>query len=524
MLAFPQWKKFLVFAVCLLFTVAALPNMFDEKGRQTLPDFLPTDTMPLGLDLRGGAHLLLELDDAAYMRGHMKEMVGRLRQALRKHQIGYSGGIDNDGAALKVSLRADTIKEGVDVVSLIRGLDSDIDVSLSENILTLTYNDAALKAIRQRLLSQSIEIVSRRVNETGTKEPVIARQGDNRILVQVPGLANPEQLKKLLGKTAKMSFHLVNETVTESQMESGIFPAGTVSMKMVERGGFEASLPVYSEVALSGELLTGANASYQDGLPVVEFSFNVQGAQLFGDITANNVGKRFAVVLDDTIITAPVIRSAILGGRGIIEGNFTVEAANELAMLLRAGALPAPLTIIEERSVGPSLGQDSIDAGVKAAWVATALIMGFMMLSYGLFGVFACLALIMNMIMLVGALSMMQATLTLPGIAGMVLTMGMAVDANVLIFERIRDEIAAGKSPVSAIDSGFKIAFGTIFDSNLTTLIAALLLFVFGSGAVKGFAVTLSIGIGCSMFTAILLTRLLVVWWAKATRPSRVPI
>ncbi len=522
MLEFPRWKMLFVMLVCLASLVLALPNALSEKARQQLPSFLPNATMPLGLDLRGGAHLLLELDDQAYLDGHLKEMLARLRQSLRKEQIGYSA-IGLNAGVLTVNLRPETIADK-DVLALARALDADASAALSGSVLTVTFDEAGRKTILQRLLSQSLEIVSRRVNETGTKEPVIARQGEKRILVQVPGLDNPEQLKKLLGKTAKMTFHMVNEELSPDQVVSGIVPADTKLLSVAERGGDLAKLPVYAEVSLSGEMLTGANASYQDGLPVVEFSFNRQGAQIFGEITASNVGRRFAVVLDDTIITAPVIRSAILGGRGIIEGNFTVEGANELAMLLRAGALPAPLTIIEERSVGPSLGQDSIDAGFRASIIGTALIVGFMILSYGLFGVFACIALVMNMVMLIAALSLIQATLTLPGIAGMVLTMGMAVDANVLIFERVRDEITAGKSPVAAIDSGFKIAFGTIFDSNLTTLIAALLLFVFGSGAVKGFAVTLSIGIGCSMFTAILLTRLLAIWWVKSARPKTIPI
>jgi preprotein translocase subunit SecD len=285
-----------------------------------------------------------------------------------------------------------------------------------------------------------------------------------------------------------------------------------------------AKTPIYTSVALSGELLTNAQTTFQDGMPVVDFTFNSLGARKFGEITQENIGKRFAIVLDNKIITAPVIRSAIIGGRGIIEGNFTVESANQLAVLLRAGALPAPLDVIEERSVGPSLGQDSIDKGTISVAMSMLLIIVFMTLSYGLFGVFANLALIINGIIIMACLSMLQATLTLPGIAGIALTMAMAVDANVLIFERIRDELRNGKSPIAAIDSGFKIAFGTVFDSNVTTLMAASLLFYFGAGTVKGFAVTLSIGIISSMFTAIMLTRLFIVWWARATKPKTVPI
>ncbi len=524
MLAFPRWKIILVIAVCLAFTAAALPNALTQKTKGYLPSFLPQQTLPLGLDLRGGAQLLLEVDVDTYMRGHIKDLANHVRSTLRKAQIGYTGGIVTAKDSLQITLRGDTIPADIDIQSLMREQDEYATVSVTDNVVKFSYDEAAMKTIRTRLLAQSIEIVTRRVDETGTKEPVITRQGDSRILIQVPGLQDPEQLKTLLGKTARMTFHLVNEEITAQQLASGIVPANTTIMKAAREDGYQASYPIYSDVALSGELLTNANASYQDGLPVVEFTFNNQGARIFGNITADNIGRRFAVVLDGAVITAPVIRSAILGGRGIIEGNFNVETANELAILLRAGALPAPLNILEERSVGPSLGQDSIDAGMTASIVGAGLIVIFMIMSYGLFGIFACFALIMNMVMLFGALSVMQATLTLPGIAGMVLTMGMAVDANVLIFERIRDEIAAGKSPVACVDSGFRVAFGTILDSNLTTLIAALLLFTFGSGTVKGFAVTLSVGILCSMFTAVLLTRLFVIWWMKATRPSRIPI
>jgi protein-export membrane protein SecD len=322
-----------------------------------------------------------------------------------------------------------------------------------------------------------------------------------------------------------MTFHLVNESVTS--LDS--VPIGTLLLPSDDptelmRNGQPIQYPVYSQVALSGELLTNANASFQDGRPVVEFTFNRLGAEKFADITSKNVGKRFAVVLDDKVITAPVIRSSIIGGKGIIEGNFTVESANELAMLLRAGALPAPLTIIEERSVGPSLGQDSIDAGTSAAVLGTLLVVVFMLLAYGLFGLIANLGLLVHLIIIMGAMSLMQATMTLPGIAGIVLTLGMAVDANVLIFERMRDEVRFGKSALNAIESGFRLAYGTIFDSNITTLIAAALLFYFGSGAVKGFAVTLAIGLLSTLFASVMFTRMLVVFWVKKTKPRAIPI
>jgi protein-export membrane protein SecD len=515
----------IVFAVCGGFLLAALPNALSDNARKMLPSFLPTSTVPLGLDLRGGAHLLLEVDIDTYLKERYADLASSTRTALRKAQIGYTGGIRKSAKGLSIQLRSETLRDDVNLSDLFYKLDADITLSREGEHLRAYYSPQALRAIRLQLLAQSVEIVSRRVNETGTKEPIITRQGAKRIVVQVPGLQNPEQLKKLLGKTARMTFHLVNEQITPEQIASRIVPPSTRIVKNIqETGGYAREYAIYADVALSGELLTDANATFDSGQPVVSFAFNAQGARIFGEITANHVGERFAVLLDDKVITAPVMRVPILDGRGIIEGNFTVESANETAMLLRAGALPAPLDIIEERSVGPSLGQDSINAGTKAAIIGTAFVIGFMVLAYGLFGVFACFALLMNMAMILGALSIVQATLTLPGIAGLVLTMGMAVDANVLIFERIRDEINAGKSPMGAIDAGFKTAFGTIIDANITTLIAALLLFSFGSGAVKGFAVTLSIGILCSMFTAIMLTRLMVVSWFKAVRPNRVPL
>jgi preprotein translocase subunit SecD len=530
MLAFPRWKMVMVLSVCAFFILAALPNVLPQKMREGLPSWMPVNTVPLGLDLRGGSHLLLQLDFDAYLKDQMLNLRDQLRARLRKERIGYLN-LRAHKDDVTLTIRMDTVREEVDVARILQEESPDITIDIDESGNTrLHYEDKALTALRVKLLAQSIEIVERRVNESGTKEPIVQRQGNNRIVVQVPGLSDPAQLKALIGKTAKMDFHLVNEDVTPEQIARGTIPTGTrlYAHDGDDQGaGMEARLaktPIYTSVALSGELLTNAQTTFQDGMPVVDFTFNSLGARKFGEITQENIGKRFAIVLDNKIITAPVIRSAIIGGRGIIEGNFTVESANQLAVLLRAGALPAPLDVIEERSVGPSLGQDSIDKGTISVAMSMLLIIVFMTLSYGLFGVFANLALIINGIIIMACLSMLQATLTLPGIAGIALTMAMAVDANVLIFERIRDELRNGKSPIAAIDSGFKIAFGTVFDSNVTTLMAASLLFYFGAGTVKGFAVTLSIGIISSMFTAIMLTRLFIVWWARATKPKTVPI
>lgn len=521
MLDFPRWKQLIVWLVCGFFALAALPNVLPPAATKYLPF---KQTVPLGLDLRGGSYLLLQVDSATYLREHMAGVRDGLREELRKAKVGY---LDLRAGADVVSfkIRQDTVGEGVDLKKLYRRVDPDLTIDTDGAVTRLSYSEQTLKKIRARLIEQSIEIVDRRVNEAGTKEPIIQRQGDDRIILQVPGLADPAELKRLLGTTAKMSFHLVDEQAAQGgapAIGTEFMPSDNTTRDKAQ--GYPTQYPVYSQVALSGELLTGANATYQNGQPVVSFQFNRLGAQKFGEITQQNIGRRFAVVLDGKVITAPVIRSAILGGSGIIEGNFTVESANELSMLLRAGALPAPLTILEERSVGPSLGQDSIDAGTAAALLGTALVVFFMLMAYGFFGLIANLGLLIHLIIIIGAMSLMQATMTLPGIAGIVLTLGMAVDANVLIFERMRDEVRFGKSALAAIESGFRLAYGTIFDSNLTTLIAAALLFYFGSGPVKGFAVTLAIGLLSTMFASVMFTRMLIVYWVRKAKPKTVPI
>lgn len=527
MLRFPRWKIVFVLLTLVFFVIAALPNALSEQAREKLPGFLPKQSVNLGLDLRGGSHLLLQMDFNAYMRDHMANMRDAMRAELRKKRIGYRD-LRAGRDSITFTLRRDTLDKDTSLASLYRNVDPDLSMSEKGDRITLGYNERTLRTMQNKLLQQSIEIVSRRVNETGTKEPIIQRQGDDRIVVQVPGLKDPGMLKALLGKTAKMNFHLVNESVSQSQIEQGIAPAGSRIVSGDEAAhsdlGYTPRYAIYSEVALSGEMLTGSNPSFAEGQAVVDFQFNSIGARKFGEITQANIGKRFAVVLDNKVITAPVIRSAILGGRGMIEGNFTAASANQLAILLRAGALPAPLNIVEERSVGPSLGQDSIEAGTTATIIGTCFVVIVMLLFYGLFGLFATVALAANLVIIMGVLSLLQATLTLPGIAGIVLTMGMAVDANVLIYERIRDEMRFGKTVIAAVDAGFKNAFGTIFDANITSLIAAILLFYFGSGTVKGFAVTLAIGIVASMFTAVMFTRLLIVQWVRICKPKRIPL
>ena len=397
-----------------------------------------------------------------------------------------------------------------------------VDVSESGGLITLTPSDAALTERICQTIDQSIQIIERRVNELGLVEPTIQRQGASRILVQVPGLQDPSRLKEIIGKTAKLDFRMVDELMTPEQAAASHPPA---DLEVLDGENGEKYL-IEKRALVSGGDLVDAQPSFdqRNGQPIVNFRFNSSGARKFAEVTQQNVGKRFAIVLDNKVISAPVINEPIPGGAGQISGNFTVQSANDLAILLRAGALPAPLTVVEERTVGPGLGQDSINAGEHAAYVGAALVIFFMLVTYGLFGLFANIAVAVNVAMIFGVLSMLGATLTLPGIAGIVLTVGIAVDSNVLIYERIREEVRAGRTAISAIDAGFSRALATILDSNITTFIAAAVLFYIGTGPVRGFAVTLGVGILTSLFTAFTLTRLIVAYWVRLWRPRTVPI
>ena len=524
MLDFSRFKIASVLLTCLAFIYLALPNFLSDEQRAAFPDDTLGQRMNLGLDLRGGVHLLLEMDFDAYQAEQVENLRSSLRAVLRETKVGFMN-VAAGPKAVSLTLRRETLGDH-SLGALIRKAGEGLEYEEDGDKLTVHFSEDELHKMRLRVLEQSIEILNRRINALGTTEPSITRQGDNRILVQVPGLKDPAQLKDILGKTAKMTFHLVNTSVDSfadrPPLGTRILEGDEASEK--DHDGPPRQYAIFSKIELSGEMLTNAYVTYEQGQPVVAFSFNTAGARVFGEITKRNVGRPFAVVLDDKVITAPVIRGAILDGNGIITGDFTAASANNLAILLRAGALPVPLHIAEERTIGPSLGTDSIEAGRKAALVGVALVMVFMLLAYGLFGVFANIALLVNLAMIVGVLSLLQATLTLPGIAGIVLTLGMAVDANVLIFERMREEFARGRTVYASVDQGFRAAFGTIIDSNLTTLIAAAILFSYGTGTIKGFAVTLSIGIISSMFSAILLTRLMIVVWLKRTRPKALPI
>lgn len=516
MIDFPRWKSALILAVCAAFALLALPNFLSPEQRESFGGFLPGRTLNLGLDLQGGSHLLMQVDVEHYLNEQTQNLADELRQKLRSEKLHYRDIRVQEGTVRFISTDSpEAVKAAVEAIAE----ELELTPAKESGHYSLRYSERAIAEMQHKLLEQSIQIVDRRVNETGTREPLIQRQGEDRILVQVPGLQDPNRLKELLGKTAKMTFHLVDMSVDPQDLLSGIAPPGTRILSSDDKTD-PTKYAVKGRVMLSGDLLTGASATYEQGQPVVAFKFNTLGARKFGEITQDNVGKPFAIVLDNKVITAPRINEPILGGSGIISGNFTVESANDLALLLRAGALPAPLKVIEERTVGPSLGADSIEAGKKASLTAILLIMAFMWLCYGRFGFYANVSLVLNMALLMGTLSALQATLTLPGIAGIVLTMGMAVDANVLIYERIREEIRNNKSPVAAISQGFNSAFGTIMDSNLTTLLAGVVLFYFGTGTIKGFAVTLSLGILTSVFSALLVTKMQVAWWFNRTRPK----
>ncbi|MFQ5955262.1 MAG: protein translocase subunit SecD [Kiloniellales bacterium] len=525
MVYFAKWLSVLILVVCGLGLIYAAPNLMFDEEPEDLPFWVPHKQVTLGLDLQGGSHLLLEVDTAAVIRERLEGVVDSLRTTLRRQKIGYTGlGVDGEKAVFRVRDPAQADEAG----RLAGELDPTLVVEeVADGAFTVAYEKSAAQSQKQSAVEQSIEVVRRRVDEFGTVEPTIQRQGTDRILVQVPGLQDPERLKAIIGKTAKLTFRFVDEDASLADALRGRVPPGSEVLPSDEVGPDGQPRDRYvvrKRVMVSGETLIDSQPTYQEGQPVVSFRFDSVGARRFGDATRKNVGRLFAIVLDNKVISAPVIREPILGGSGIISGRFLVQEAQDLALLLRAGALPAPLVILEERTVGPGLGQDSIDAGKIAAVIGLIFVAAFMVVTYGLFGLMADVALMFNIALIVAILSVMPATLTLPGIAGIVLTMGMAVDANVLVFERIREEVRIGRTPINAIDAGYERALKTIIDSNLTTLFAAIILFLLGSGPISGFAVTLMIGICTSMFTAIMVTRLMVVTWLRATRPSALPI
>lgn len=495
------------------------------------PSFLPSGLVNLGLDLRGGAHLLAEVQVTDVYTTVMNGLWPQVRDVLaaERNTIGFVTREDGPEDTLRV--RISNPEAGDQAVSLVRGLaqpvaslvgagQNNIDVSRDGAILTISLSAAEKQAVDDRTMAQSLEIIRRRIDEAGTREPTIQRQGTDRILVQVPGVGSAQEVKDLIGKTALLTFQPVVNRTSDPDASPG---AGNQLVPSIDEPGTYFVLE--RSPVVTGENLVDAQPAFdQNGRPAVNFRFNASGGRKFGDYTADNIGLPFAIVLDNEVISAPTIQSHISGGSGIITGRFTVEETTSLAILLRAGSLPAELTFLEERTVGPELGQDSIDAGKVACLVAGLLVLLYMALSYGLFGVFANIALIINVGLLFGLLSMIGATLTLPGIAGIVLTIGMAVDANVIVFERIREELRTAKGPARAIELGYEKALSSIIDANITTFITATILFVMGSGPVRGFAITLGLGIITSVFTAIFVTRVLIVMWFARKRPKTIEV
>ncbi|EKV31397.1 Protein-export membrane protein SecD [Caenispirillum salinarum AK4] len=523
MLYFAKWKIGLILSVILAGLVFAFPNVLPSSATDDLPEWLTP--VNLGLDLQGGSHLLLEVETDAVIEEQLTNLVETVRARFREARIRYRDlGVEGGSVTVRVP-EAEDRDEGE---SILRDLEPEATtVDREEGRFIVSYTEEALTERRINAVTQSIEIVRRRVDETGTREASIQRQGEERIIVELPGIDDPERVKELIGRTAKLTFHMVDHDADIQEAMRGRVPPGSMLLDAQDETttqGQPIPYVVQRRVNVSGDRLTDAQPSFQNGQPVVSFRFDAAGARQFGNVTTDNVGRQLAIVLDNKVISAPRINEPIIGGSGVITGQFSVQEAQDLALLLRAGALPAPLTVLEERTVGPGLGADSIEAGALASLLGLVLVVVFMVIAYGLFGVFANIALLANLTILLGALSGLGATLTLPGIAGIVLTVGMAVDANVLIYERIREEIRNGRTVQNAIETGYRSAMVTILDSNVTTLVAAVLLFAFGSGPVKGFAVTLGIGIVTSMFTAIMVNRLMVVTYIRRTRPKTLPI
>ena len=553
MLQIDTWKRVLIWLVCVTGLIMALPNAFYTRVEQSndaktaielgidTPDmraeagrwssWLPSSLVNLGLDLRGGAHLLAEVQVGDVYESRMEAMWPEIRDALRDERAAVGTVRKQPSAPDEIRIKISQPEGMARALEVVRGLArqvqtltgvgaTDIEARADGDMIVVQLSEAEKLASDDRTVRQSLEIIRRRIDEVGTREPTIQRQGVDRILIQVPGIGSAGELKRIIGTTAQLTFNPVVGRGSDADAIPGV---GKKIVPSLDESGVNYTLE--SAPVVTGEELVDAQPSFdQNGRPAVSFRFNTSGARKFGDYTLENIGAPFAIVLDDEVISAPVIQSHIPGGSGIITGNFTVEESTNLAVLLRAGALPAGLEFLEERTIGPELGQDSIDAGKVATMVAFAAVLVFMALSYGLFGIFANIALILNVGLLFGLLSLIGATLTLPGIAGIVLTVGMAVDANVLVFERIREELKSTKGPARAIELGYEKALSAILDANVTTFITATILFAMGSGPVRGFAITLGLGILTSVFTAIFVTRLMIVMWFERRRPKTIEV
>ncbi len=536
-----KWKTIPILLTILFGIVFSSPNLVTKDFRTA---YFPEMLQPLvkGLDLQGGTHVVLEVDGKKFKVELLKQLVGDLRHSLRNVvKVRYTGlGLKSGGAVgvniknaadlekVLPELRKLTIDNSSSGLSQTMGFGGPganlYNMDVEGTRITFTFVEAGLNAKIGSAIKAIVKILGDRINSLGTTEPTIQRQGVDRILVQVPGLQNSKRLIKILGKTAKLKFQLACDSQPTGAGQRP--PLNCEAWPREENPAQFMWVQTGRNEVVSGEHLVDSQPGFdqRDGQPIVTFRFNTKGGVLFGDLTRKNVGRQFAIVLDGEVMSAPVIQTAILGGSGQISGNFTVPEANDLALVLRSGALPAELVIVEQRSVGPSLGADSVSAGLMASIIGLIAVLAFMLVSYRLFGVFANLALIANLFLLIGVLSALGATLTLPGIAGIVLTMGMAVDSNVLVFERIREESRSGRGPLNSIEIGFQRALATILDANITTFIAAVVLFGLGSGPIKGFAVTLGLGILTTVFTAFTFNRLVVAFWVARKRPKTVPL
>jgi protein-export membrane protein SecD len=542
MLQMQPWKIYAILLVCVFGIFTALPNFLPQDVRdqmqRSLP-FLPHKPITFGLDLRGGVYVLFEAQIEVAVKDKMQDVLDEVRKGLRKEKIAYAG-LSATKDAVKVQISEPSQVESArtflktlarPIAGGVTGVSSnEFDVTVEgTGAATLKMTPAGIEQIRANAMAQSQEILRKRIDPEGTREMTIQPQGSRRIIVQVPGATDPQEIIKKGSATAKLTFHMVDDTVTLSDVEAGRIPPGSKLLReKIGRGASAREVPIVikERAVITGDMLNRAQGTFssESSLPIIAFEFNAQGARRFADITRNNVGKRFAAVLDGVVITAPNIRGPILGGSGIIEGDFTIEEANETSVLLNSGALVVPLTAEDQRLVGAELGEEAVDAGAYSALGGLILVVLFMVLQYRLFGFFADVSLIMNILLLLGLMTAVGATLTLPGIAAFVLTMGMAVDANVLIYERIREEQRNGKTVIAAIDAGFSRAMSTVIDSQLTTILAGLMLLQVGSGPVRGFAVALVFGIITSVFTAVYVTRLQVYWWLKARRRNELSI
>ena len=530
MLQFSLVKKLFVLLVLLGGLYYAVPNALTPEQRAALPSWMSSETVNLGLDLQGGSHMVLEVDiDAVYARAY-ENLEDEVRLVLRKSdeaaRVRYSGLRSTAGA---VQLTLADVSELADVKTRLRERSANLLITAEDAQVTVVYTEEHLNQLRIDAVSQTLEILRSRVDEFGVAEPSIQRQGESRVIVELPGIDDVERAKSIIGRTAQLAFHMVDDTRDVNRYVGRRAPAGyMVAYETVENaagGVMRVPYLMKKRPALTGENLAGASSGFdQSGQSSVNISFDAKGTRVFGQVTTQNTGKRMAILLDGVVYSAPVLREPILGGSASITGNFSPTEAQDLAMILRAGALPAPVTFAEERSIGPSLGQDSIDAGKNAIVVGFVAVLVVMLLFYRGFGLAANVALLFNLVLVVAFMTMIGATMTLPGIAGIVLTIGMAVDANVLIFERIREEFKVSGRVRQAMENGFKSAYGTILDANITTMIAAVVLFAVGSGPIKGFALTLSVGVASSMFTAIMVTRLLLSLWVSSAKPKTLKV